>query len=78
MKIYLNSIHTTPMVVQCCSLKQASQIFQVFRNENDLGQSHLEEGCGYVFNDKKVMVARVSYNGRVWGTADELILEASR
>jgi hypothetical protein len=54
-------------------LAEASKLFQRYRDQHGFGGSAARLRCGYVYEgDPEVpgrhnMVARVSYNGRVWG-----------
>jgi hypothetical protein len=63
------------------SLCDASRALQAFIGQYDLGAGNLlygETGTGTVRDGKGKVVARVSYNGRVWGpgkNAPEIVLK---
>jgi hypothetical protein len=66
------------------SLCQASRALQEFISQHDLGAGNLlygDTGTGTVRDGKGKVVARVSYNGRVWGpgkNAPEIPLKCPR
>jgi len=45
-----------------------------YRDRYDIGASDMAEGCGNIYADDGALVARVSYNGRVW-TPDGILLQ---
>jgi len=45
---------------------QAVAAWQQYRDGYGLGASHLKRGCGEIRSNAGALVARVSYNGRVW------------
>ena len=53
------------MVAYCHDLNECSRACREFINENDLGGGQWTGGDIYRADDQ-VVVARVSYNGRVW------------
>lgn len=50
------------------SSDEAIAVWTDFRDHNNLGGSDLKKGCGDVHDAKGQLVARISYNGRVWDT----------
>lgn len=59
------------------SLREASDALMAWVRRNRLGGGNLARDCGLVRDGKKVL-ARVSYNGRVWepgeGSTKEIVL----
>lgn len=55
---------------------EASFAWQRYRDRNGLGGSDMEAQCGDVVDEAGKLVARVSYNGRVWSPSGELWQEA--
>lgn len=52
-------------LVVISSLKEGSEVLRGWVNEHSLGGGNMSRRCGEVREDSKI-VARVSYNGRVW------------
>ena len=66
----------------CASLKiavqsadMASVMFQQYRDRNGIGASDMKSGCGSIFAEDGTLVAKVSYNGRIWSPQGELLQE---
>lgn len=54
----------------------ASSTMREFIDREGLGASDLKRGCGEVRNHShRKLVARVSYNGRVWDPQGKLVLD---
>lgn len=53
-------------LVKVTSFKEASEKCKKFIDDNDLGSGNWSGGQIYGDDDKKVVIAHVSYNGRVW------------
>ena len=56
-------------VVECDTLKECSAALVAWRDRNGLGSGNMARDCGNVKRDGKV-IARVSYNGRIWTPHD--------
>ena len=52
--------------VAVSSLKEASDIYCAARDKSGFGSSRMRDGV--IRNEAGQFVARVSYNGRVWGS----------
>jgi hypothetical protein len=52
---------------------QAVAAWERYRDNNGLGASDLKRGCGEIKTFSGVLVARVSYNGRVWNPEGKCI-----
>lgn len=52
-------------LVEAASVHQAAWLLCSWRDANDYTASDFDEGCGDVTLDGQ-LVARVSYNGRIW------------
>lgn len=58
-------------------LRDASITFQCWRDRHSLGSSQLRRDCGQVLaEDEKTVVAKLTYNGRVWSPGGKLLMEA--
>lgn len=62
-------------VIEVTDVTEASKKYQEFRDENNLGSSRLE--FGRVLEDEK-LIARISYNGRVWNLDGTIRQEATK
>lgn len=62
------------MVVDSIS---ASEVFCQYRDSFGLGASDMKKGCGNVTDQSGKLIARISYNGRVWDADGNLFSEAS-
>jgi hypothetical protein len=58
------------------TFRDVSVACQEYIWRHDLGVGNWADGAGGVYNEDGDKVARVSYNGRVWGLDGSLILEA--
>jgi hypothetical protein len=56
------------------SADEASAIWWHFVQANALGASDLKRDSGQIYSNDKQLVARISYNGRVW-TPDGKLLQ---
>jgi len=45
---------------------EAARAFSAYREKYDLGASEMDVLCGNVYDSQNRLVARISYNGRVW------------
>jgi hypothetical protein len=52
----------------------ASAMLAAYRDKYCLGASDMNEGCGNIVAEDGTVVARVSYNGRVW-TPEGILLQ---
>ena len=55
----------------------ASLLFAKYRDCYGLGASDMKPNCGNVYDSTGAVIARISYNGRVWNVHDDLMHEAS-
>jgi hypothetical protein len=74
--LYLAADACPTLKVPVASADQASALFQQYRDRYCLGASDLNEDCGALYAVDGRLVARVSYNGRVWNPLGELLQEA--
>jgi hypothetical protein len=58
------------------SADEASSIWRAFVEDNDLGASDLKHDSGFIYSNDRKLVAKVSYNGRVWTPNGELLQES--
>jgi hypothetical protein len=54
---------------------QASAVWSRFRDANNLGGSDLKRDSGHILSPDGSLIAKVSYNGRVWTPDDRLLQE---
>lgn len=57
------------MVVGADTLVEARALFEAWRDRNGLGGGNMSRNCGDVREGRKV-IARFSYNGRLWTPAE--------
>ena len=63
-------------MVAACDLKDASTKYRGLIAQHDLGGGNITKQAGCVYDEVGQQVARISYNGRVWGNdGHELKLE---
>jgi hypothetical protein len=67
----LKAVGAPCMNVEVQFADQASKLFCAYRDRFNLGASDLEDGCGDVIDGRGEIVARISYNGRIWGSRGE-------
>jgi hypothetical protein len=60
--------------VPVTSADAAASLFARYRDHCGIGASGMKEGCGNIYTHEGTIVARVSYNGRIW-TADSILLQ---
>jgi hypothetical protein len=64
--------------VPVSSAYEASSTWRRFVESNDFGASALKHDSGFIYSNDGKLVAKVSYNGRVWTPTGELIQEAAK
>jgi hypothetical protein len=57
------------------SADMASAMFQRYRDQNCIGASDMKTGCGNIYANDGTLVAKVSYNGRIWDAKGQLLQE---
>jgi hypothetical protein len=60
--------------IPVASADKASALLSRYRDRFGIGASDMKEGCGDIRADDGTLVARVSYNGRVW-TPEGILLQ---
>jgi hypothetical protein len=55
--------------------RSAREVFCQYRDSHDLGSSDLKKNCGVVTDSNGKLVARISYNGKIWNSAGNLFEE---
>jgi hypothetical protein len=75
--LYLAMDGYPTLTIPVKSADAASAILQGYRDRYCIGASDMLEGCGNILTTDGTVVARVSYNGRVWNTRGELLQEAA-
>src|ERR1700733_5271536 len=61
--------------IPVCSADEASLVVRAFIDGNGFGSSELKSSCGEILSNEGALVARVSYNGRVWTPDGQLLQE---
>jgi hypothetical protein len=46
--------------------EQIVRVWERYRDENGIGASDMQNGCGDLIATDGTIVARISYNGRIW------------
>jgi len=65
--------------VAVSDLADASITFQFWRERNNLRSSQMHRDSGSVFaSDRQTVVAKITYNGRVWNPEGGLIMDAAK
>jgi hypothetical protein len=72
--IYLAASGCPTLRIPIQSADMASAMFQQYRDRNGIGASDMQPHCGSIFAGDGTLVAKVSYNGRVW-TPQGLLLQ---
>ena len=75
--VYLASISAPTVKVPVSTADHASAVFIRYRDQYGLGASELEVRCGHIYAHDGTLVAKVSYNGRVWSPDNRLLQEAA-
>jgi hypothetical protein len=73
--IYLAASGCPTLKIPVESADMASAMFQQYRDRNGIGASDMKSDCGSIFADDGTLVAKVSYNGRVWNPQGKLLQE---
>jgi hypothetical protein len=73
--IYLAASGCPTLKIPVQSADMASAMFQRYRDWNGIGASDMKLDCGSVFANDGTLVAKVSYNGRVWNPQGKLLQE---
>lgn len=61
--------------VPVASADEASRIWSDYRDANGLGASDMKSGCGNICEANGKVIAKVSYNGRVWDATGKTMLQ---
>ena len=73
--IYLAGEGAPTVKVPVSTADEASAIFTRYRDQHGLGASDLLERSGNIYASDGTLVAKVSYNGRVWTPDNRLLQE---
>jgi hypothetical protein len=73
--IYLAATGCPTLRISVQSADMASAMFRQYRDRNGIGASDMKSDCGSIFADDGTLVAKVSYNGRVWNPEGKLLQE---
>jgi hypothetical protein len=73
--IYLAAIGCPTLKIPVQSADMASAMLEQYRDRNGIGASDMKPHSGSIFADDGTLVARVSYNGRVWSPQGMLLQE---
>jgi hypothetical protein len=71
--IYLAAVGCPTLRVPIVTADQAVAALERYRDENGLGSSDFKRSCGNIRSHDGTLVARVSYNGRVWDLNGKLL-----
>jgi hypothetical protein len=64
--LYLAAIGCPTKNVPVANSEQAQNAFNMYRSIYDFGGSAMKRGCGDIRDENGALIARISYNGRVW------------
>ena len=53
---------------------EASAVFCAYRQKYGFGASEMEAECGNIYDSRRRLVGRISYNGRIWDHANNPIV----
>jgi hypothetical protein len=73
--VYLAAAGAPTVKAPVSTADQASATFVCYRDQHGLGASDLADRCGNIYATDGSLVARISYNGRVWTPDDRLLQE---
>jgi hypothetical protein len=73
--LYLAADGCPTLRIPVASADAASALLSRYRDRFGIGASDLKKGCGDIRADDGTLVARVSYNGRVWTPGGILLQE---
>jgi hypothetical protein len=73
--IYLAARGCSTLKIPVESADMAVAMFCRYRDDNYLGASDMKRNCGNIYANDGTLVARVSYNGRVWNPQGQLLQE---
>jgi hypothetical protein len=73
--VYLAASGCAALKIPIQSADMASAMFQQYRDRNGIGASDMKPDCGSIFANDGTLVAKVSYNGRVWSPQGKLLQE---
>ncbi len=73
--LYLTAQDAPTLRIPINSADMASAMLTRYRDQFNLGASDLNTGCGNIYDEHHTLVARVSYNGRVWDLRGTLLQE---
>ncbi len=72
--------HLRLVAVGCPTLRvpvndaeQIVRIWERYRDENGIGASDMQSGCGDLIDAGGTVIARISYNGRIWDVSGRRI-----
>lgn len=52
---------------------QASRVFHAYRDKYGFGASGMKAGCGDIYDSRNRVVGRISYNGRIWTSENDVV-----
>ena len=74
--IFLAAEGCPTVEIPVASADTAAVLFTQYRDRHGVGASDMKEGCGNIYANDGTLVARVSYNGRVWTPEGTLLQES--
>jgi len=75
--LYLAAKGCPTLRIRVPDSESASLLFAKYRDYYGIGASEMKRNCGNVYDSTGDVIARISYNGRVWNERGELMHEAS-
>jgi hypothetical protein len=74
--LYLAAKGCPTLRIRVSDSESASILFTRHRDSYGLCASDMKPNCGNVYDSAGAVIARISYNGRVWNERGELMHEA--
>jgi hypothetical protein len=66
--IHLAAIGAPTLNIAVQFADEASRVFSTYREKYEVAASDMKAGCGNIYNSRNLLVARISYNARIWDT----------
>ncbi|HMH16188.1 MAG TPA: hypothetical protein VK578_24035 [Edaphobacter sp.] len=64
--LHLAAVEAPTLNIPVRFADEASKAFSAYRDTYSFGASEMKAGCGNIYNSKRQIIGRISYNGRIW------------
>lgn len=72
-RLHLAAVGAPTLDVSVQFADEASVVFCAYRQKYGFGASEMKPECGNIYDSRRRLVGRISYNGRVWDSANNPI-----